>query len=696
MTLSANEQYLLELINRARLDPLAEAARFGIDLNEGLAPGTIDGSQKQPLAGNGFLNTAAEGHSDWMLQTNIFSHTGVGGSDPGTRMANAGYVFSGPAAGSGENISWTGTTGTLDLEAAIEAQHEGLFLSEGHRENTLNGAFREVGLAQVEGQFTDEGTIYNASMLTQKFAFSGVTHFLTGVAYNDTDGDNFYSPGEGLAGVTFAIDAVSDVTAQAGGYSVGVTPGTNLVVAIVSGLFDATVLVSLDAGNVKLDLVDEEKLLSSGDLTLLSGVTKAELIGTDDTSLTGTTDNDELTGNSGDNLIEGLSGTDFILGGLGDDTLNGGGDTDALFGGDGADELDGEDGDDGLDGGLGNDTLDGGAGVDWLFGRENADVLRGGSETDALFGGAGDDLLQGDGGDDGLDGGTGSDTLEGGAGVDWLYGGDNGDVLRGGTETDALFGEAGNDALDGGAGDDGLDGGAGNDTLEGGEGVDWLYGSFNNDVLYGASAAVDSDDTDALFGQEGNDTLYGGGGGDNLDGGAGDDELNGGAGNDWMFGQGENDVLNGGGGLDVLFGNEGNDTLNGGADGDALDGGAGLDVLAGGAGVDVLFGGADADDFLFRATDEGEDLIRDFVTGEDRIVLDAAAFGIATGTLAGQGIWQTGAGLPADFGTGGPVLYFDTVFNALFYDTDGGTSGNATALFALETGTLTEGDIWGA
>jgi Ca2+-binding RTX toxin-like protein len=112
--------------------------------------------------------------------------------------------------------------------------------------------------------------------------------------------------------------------------------------------------------------------------------------------------------------------------------------------------------------------------------------------------------------------------------------------------------------------------------------------------------------------------------------------------------------------------------------------------------VDVLFGGADADDFLFRATDEGEDLIRDFVTGEDRIVLDAAAFGIATGTLAGQGIWQTGAGLPADFGTGGPVLYFDTVFNALFYDTDGGTSGNATALFALETGTLTEGDIWGA
>ncbi len=34
---SQAEQYLLELINRARLDPQAEADRFGIDLNENLA-----------------------------------------------------------------------------------------------------------------------------------------------------------------------------------------------------------------------------------------------------------------------------------------------------------------------------------------------------------------------------------------------------------------------------------------------------------------------------------------------------------------------------------------------------------------------------------------------------------------------------------------------------------------------------------
>jgi hypothetical protein len=44
MPLSADaEQYLLELINEARLDPLAKAASLGIDLNQGLAPGTLTG-----------------------------------------------------------------------------------------------------------------------------------------------------------------------------------------------------------------------------------------------------------------------------------------------------------------------------------------------------------------------------------------------------------------------------------------------------------------------------------------------------------------------------------------------------------------------------------------------------------------------------------------------------------------------------
>jgi hypothetical protein len=138
--LTAQEQYMLELVNRARLDPAGEAARYGIGLNDGLSAGTFSADSKQPLASNQYLATAAQNHSQWMLDTDTFSHTGSGGSSPGNRMSAAGYVFSG-GWGWGENISWRGTTGTLNLTASVAAQHEGLFESAGHRENMLDDDF---------------------------------------------------------------------------------------------------------------------------------------------------------------------------------------------------------------------------------------------------------------------------------------------------------------------------------------------------------------------------------------------------------------------------------------------------------------------------------------------------------------------------------------------------------------------------
>jgi serralysin len=101
---SAFEQYFLELVNRARANPGAEAARLGIDLNQGLGNGTIANTAKQPLAMNDLLNTSAQAHSDWMLATDTFSHTGANGSSPGDRMKAAGYGFTGSWAW-GENIS---------------------------------------------------------------------------------------------------------------------------------------------------------------------------------------------------------------------------------------------------------------------------------------------------------------------------------------------------------------------------------------------------------------------------------------------------------------------------------------------------------------------------------------------------------------------------------------------------------------
>src|SRR4051794_11496995 len=150
---SAQEQLMLELINRARMNPAAEAARFGIDLNEGLAAGTISSTPKQVLAMSDLLVVAADRHSGWMLVNDLFDHSetagtsGFSGVSPTARMTAAGYGFTGSWS-AGENISWSGSTGAINLTAEILGQYKSLFLSGGHRANTLNPDFREVGIGE--------------------------------------------------------------------------------------------------------------------------------------------------------------------------------------------------------------------------------------------------------------------------------------------------------------------------------------------------------------------------------------------------------------------------------------------------------------------------------------------------------------------------------------------------------------------
>ncbi|MDR9403806.1 MAG: Hint domain-containing protein [Halothece sp. Uz-M2-17] len=234
---TAQDQYMLELINRARLDPDAEAVRYGIDLNEGLSAGTITSDPKQPLAFNLDLFEAAQEHSQWMLDTDTFSHTGEGGTSSSQRMAAAGYTN---AIATAENIAWVGTTGTPNLTTFVRQNHENLFVDEdypgrGHRVTLMNNTYREIGVSSLEGIFTSDGTDYNAVMTTQDFAASNSNPFLTGVVYDDnlvTD-DDFYTVGEGIGGVTVtAVDTTNasntftTSTLTAGGYHIELPSGT--------------------------------------------------------------------------------------------------------------------------------------------------------------------------------------------------------------------------------------------------------------------------------------------------------------------------------------------------------------------------------------------------------------------------------------------------------------------------------------
>ncbi len=212
------EQLMLELVNRSRADPGAEAARLGIDLNENLAPGTIVDTPKQPLGSHRFLIDAARAHSQWMLDNDVFSHTGEGDSTASQRALAAGYP-----SGVGENIAWGGTSGTVDPEASTRARHDGLFISPGHRVNLCFDSYREIGLGILLGQFYSEGTNWNALMATQNFGSSNATPwpFIVGVAYYDFNENGVYDPGEGIGGIDVHIDGGGHytTTASAGGYT---------------------------------------------------------------------------------------------------------------------------------------------------------------------------------------------------------------------------------------------------------------------------------------------------------------------------------------------------------------------------------------------------------------------------------------------------------------------------------------------
>jgi hypothetical protein len=250
------EQLMLELVNRTRANPAAEAARFGITLNEGLFPGTIATTAKPPLAFHPKLILAARNHSQWMLTSNIFDHTGVNNSTPADRMRDAGYVFTGSFS-SGENISWGGTSGTVEPISMTLARHESLFRSPTHRTNICGENFKELGLGILLGTFQG----FNALMVTQNFANSDAhpDPWLLGVVFKDANDNGIYDADEGLRGVTVTPEGGTwdAVTSESGGYALPHTGAGPLNVTFSGGgLFvPFTRSVQRTGSNVKLDLV---------------------------------------------------------------------------------------------------------------------------------------------------------------------------------------------------------------------------------------------------------------------------------------------------------------------------------------------------------------------------------------------------------------------------------------------------------
>ncbi|MDF3013851.1 MAG: hypothetical protein K0Q78_2055, partial [Cellvibrio sp.] len=143
-----------------------------------------------------------------------------------------------------------------NLTSYAVSQHEGLFRSPGHRENILNANFRELGVGQKQGYFFTDGNNYLSSMLTQNFARSGSSYYLTGVVYSDNNNNDFYDVGEGLSGIIITFNGKSYPVYGTGAYTIPISNGTYNI-TVTGDLLDAAVYhtVQINNANTKLDVI---------------------------------------------------------------------------------------------------------------------------------------------------------------------------------------------------------------------------------------------------------------------------------------------------------------------------------------------------------------------------------------------------------------------------------------------------------
>ena len=254
------EQLVLEYINRARANPIAEGQRLGIDIHEGLEDDPPDcyGPEyvgvRPPVAMNPALLSVAQAHSEDMYNQNYFSHTDPNGTTAFQRIENAGYNY----VSAGENIgAGTGMTAT-DLEDLLMVDSG--YPCRAHRMNLLDifpyppPAYYEVGIGYYEGSS-------GQAFITQDFGTAANTvPFLTGVVYNNANGNNFYDIGEGIPGVTITPSSGNyyAVSSSAGGYAIPIgTSGTITVTASGEGFGPITETITLTGTNIELDFTPQ-------------------------------------------------------------------------------------------------------------------------------------------------------------------------------------------------------------------------------------------------------------------------------------------------------------------------------------------------------------------------------------------------------------------------------------------------------
>jgi uncharacterized protein YkwD len=270
---SAQQQYMLELVNQARMNPQAAAERiasnltpdiqstlsyYHVDLNA-TKQAIANSPAKPPLAWNSNLAAAAQDHSQDMVAKQYQSHTGSDGSSADQRMQSSGY----------KGASSTGENAYAYANSVDEAMDAFLLdwgvSDQGHRRNLLQAnvatdkAFKDTGIGIATA---DSSSKVGPLAITQDFGRqTNSPAQIVGVVYSDTKQAGMYAIGEGQGGVQ--IDATnlatgqttSTQTWQAGGYQIPLAPGQYQITASSNGTVIQTAQVTIGTDNVEQDFL---------------------------------------------------------------------------------------------------------------------------------------------------------------------------------------------------------------------------------------------------------------------------------------------------------------------------------------------------------------------------------------------------------------------------------------------------------
>lgn len=241
-TYSAEEQLMLELHNRARKDPLAEATRLGLDLQDGIITNL---TTMPPLAMNRELCITTDLYSETMYNFSTLGHDVDGTTFLERATANnyTGQVVGENVAGS-FNLNWLYPT--LMEDSGWENYGEPM-----HREFILGIPYfnSEIGIGNYQGGYCD--ILYGKSSIV----------YLLGVVYNDTNNNSFYDVGEGIGDVTITPSHGDyyTVTGEAGGYSLPITVNGTITLNACSSINNLNitkeVAVSTTGDNIKIDFI---------------------------------------------------------------------------------------------------------------------------------------------------------------------------------------------------------------------------------------------------------------------------------------------------------------------------------------------------------------------------------------------------------------------------------------------------------